>query len=60
VKKLTGQKREEIARIQDKDKVMHTKQQEIAEVFSEYFRKASECEEHRELGLGEEDQGAEA
>ena len=39
VKKLTGKKKEEITRIQDKDKVTHTKQKEIADVFSEYFNK---------------------
>ena len=39
VKKLTGQKRAEITKIQDKDKVMHTKQKEIVEIFSNYFDK---------------------
>ncbi len=39
VKKLTGQKRAEITKIQDKDKVIQTKPKEIAEVFSEYFNK---------------------
>ena len=39
VKKLTGQKRAEITKIQDKDKVLQTKPKEIAEVFSEYFNK---------------------
>ena len=39
VKKLTGQKRAEITKIQDKDKVVHTKQTEIVEIFSTYFDK---------------------
>ena len=39
VKKLTGEKRAEITKIQDKDKVVHTKQKEIVEIFSNYFDK---------------------
>ena len=39
VKKLTGEKRAEITKIQDKDKVVHTKQKEIVEIFSTYFDK---------------------
>ena len=39
VKKLTGQKRAEVTKIQDKDKVIQTKPTEIAEVFSDYFHK---------------------
>jgi len=58
VKRLTGQKRAEITKIQDKGQVQ-TKQKEIADIFR-LLRQAPESKQLNQGRLGEEDQGAEA
>ena len=58
VKKLTGEKRAEITKIQDKDKVVHTKG-DRGDILN-LLRQAPECEEPNQGRFGEEDQGAEA